>query len=520
MAKKVTRSVWVPAVAGISLAVLTGGLAVPAQGAPNFRSCSALNAQYPSGVAASAKAARAAVAAGFQRPTVNGKLYNALIEARPRLDRGKNGVACEVVAPVVPSPSPTEPTPSATPSATPSPTVSVTPSPSVTPSAPATPAPSEASPAPTSSPSPDLGGAEELRTTYNVSSGIKARLQWNSNYGYCGETSFITALMRNGAYTSQWTARSFALGGGEQWQEGSQIIIGENGNGVTDRQVAESLRLEVEDYDWNAETNTNGFLSWIKQKFLAGDTVIIGVYNNVPMLGESGDGDPVYDHIVPVVGIGSDHPLDGPDPVSGDPAWTYYNSDIITISDNGLYTPVTNNVPSNSPENANESALYTFNFYDWQNTRAGANTTSSDTSTYDLYSAPIFGPGVKNFGTAVTGIVDRTTDGRPAIGVELTSSVNNEGFHNAAELRVEPAGTHMTLTATANPTPGVEYNVYIYDNFADVPDGNFYTEAVGSGRTPDYVIPTTNTGTWTVALPILTSDTRIFRIVPVIPSLS
>ncbi|MFZ8911013.1 MAG: hypothetical protein ACO20A_10210, partial [Candidatus Nanopelagicales bacterium] len=36
------------------------------------------------------------------------------------------------------------------------------------------------------------------------------RLQWNANGGYCGEVSFISAGMRYGQYTSQWTARSLA----------------------------------------------------------------------------------------------------------------------------------------------------------------------------------------------------------------------------------------------------------------------------------------------------------------------
>ena len=158
--------------------------------------------------------------------------------------------------------------------------------------------------------------------------------------------------------------------GGSEASASSQLLLGSNGHGITDLQVAQAMRLKAEDYPGATETNTNDFLAWIKSHLLADETVIIGVYNNVPMLGESGSGDPIYDHIVPVVGVGSNHPL------SGSSASTYYNDDIITISDNGLYTPITNDVPSNSPENPAESALYTFNVDDWQNYRAGANTTS------------------------------------------------------------------------------------------------------------------------------------------------
>lgn len=503
----------------ISTAVLAGVVISPAEAAPQYQSCRAVNAVYPSGVAVSQAAASAVVAAKFQRPIVNRSLYNRLVAATPSLDRQKNGVACEVRISSVPVPAPTaNPTVSPTPAPTASPTA--TPSPSGTP----IPLPSsEPTVFPTSPPlgeEPPVGSDNKLTTTYNRDSEITARLQWNANYGYCGETSFITALMLNGGYTSQWTARTFALGGGHQWDEGSQIMIGENQNGVTDQQVATSMLLTTVDYDNTSESNTNEFLSWIKKRFLLGDTVIIGVYNNVPMLDEQGvgAGDPTYDHIVPVVKIGSDHPLDENDPTTLLPPWTYYNSDIITISDNGLYTPVTDNVPGNSPENPARSAFYTFNFYDWQNYRAGANTYLGDPSTYHLYSAPIFrqsGPAVSNWGTAVTGIVDTTTGGPVALRVKLTADKDNEGFHNQEYMHTEPAGTAMTLTATAKPEPGTAYNVYIYESFADVPTGNFNTAAVAAGKTPDHVIPTTNSGTWSHTLHITTADTRIYRIVPV-----
>ncbi len=470
---------------GLGLSLATSAAAAP----PKFRTCTALNSAFASGVASTSAAAAAAVASGFRRPTVNKALYNSLIGAVPGLDRPRNGIACEVrVAsqpPEVPAPTPTPPSPTPTPapSPTPSPTTSA------------------------------LDGSSRalLTTTYNMSTGITARLQWNANSGYCGETSFITALMRNGGYTSQWTARAFAMpSGGSEASANSQLLLGSNGHGITDLQVAQAMRLKAEDYNGSVETNTNDFLAWIKSHVLADETVIIGVYNNVPMLGESGSGDPIYDHIVPVVGVGSNHAL------SGSSASTYYNDDIITISDNGLYTPITNDVPSNSPENPANSALYTFNVDDWQNYRAGANTSSSDTSTYDLYSAPILISGsVQNYGTAVTGIIDDTTGGPAAIAVELTSNVNNEGFQDQAVLSSAPAGTPMTLTATAHPVIGTVYNVYVYADFADVPLGDFNTAAASASHAPDYVIPAANGGVWSQTISLQTDETRIFRIVPV-----
>ena len=56
-------------------------------------------------------------------------------------------------------------------------------------------------------------------TRYSYDLGVAPRLQWNSNYGYCGETSFISAGMYFGQYTSQWTARSAASPGVAQTEE-------------------------------------------------------------------------------------------------------------------------------------------------------------------------------------------------------------------------------------------------------------------------------------------------------------
>ncbi len=76
------------------------GVAVGAGAAPAYRTCAAVNVDYPTGVASTQAAA--ALATGFQRPTVNRKLYNRLVAARPALDRPKNGIACEVRQPVTP----------------------------------------------------------------------------------------------------------------------------------------------------------------------------------------------------------------------------------------------------------------------------------------------------------------------------------------------------------------------------------------------------------------------------------
>lgn len=57
---------------------------------------------------------------------------------------------------------------------------------------------------------------------------MSPRFQWNANSGYCGETAFISAGMRFGQYTSQWTARSLASPGVDQWKPSSQLLLGVN----------------------------------------------------------------------------------------------------------------------------------------------------------------------------------------------------------------------------------------------------------------------------------------------------
>lgn len=367
-------------------------------------------------------------------------------------------------------------------------------------------------------------GERKLTTTYNFDNDITARLQWNANSGYCGETSFITALMRQGGgYASQWTVRQLKLPAhGSQTNSNSQLMLGENGYGVPVGDFADAMRLTYTNYDGSGETDTDDFLAWVKEQVLKDDgarTVIIGVYNNVFMLGENTAdggafrGDGTFDHIVPVVALGSNQPL------TGSHASTYYAGDLITISDNGLYTPLVDDVPSNSPENPARSALYTFNVDDWQNYRAGANEPHTGGTTYDLYSAPIYtGQGshqVQNFGTAVTGIKDTTPGGSVALHLDVTTSRDNEGFQDEATLSAAPTPLAMDLTVTAKPVHGTSYNVYMYDEFGDVPSGSFNTAATDAAQAPQWVIPEDNSGSWSQTISTTTDKTHIFRAVPV-----
>jgi len=147
------------------------------------------------------------------------------------------------------------------------------------------------------------------------------------------------------------------------------------------------------------------------------------------------------------------------------------------------------------------------------------------------------GQSVQNYGTAVTGIVDQSTGGAVAIPVEMTvasapvfkppaPAVYGEGlvpFQNQQQLASAPPSALLSLTATATPTPGTEYNVYAYDHFSDVPTGNFNTAATKNKQNPAFTIPSKNSGHWSqtfstnlvTGAPLTTADTQVLRIVPV-----
>lgn len=70
-----------------------------------FKDCSMFNAKYPTGVARSVQEAIAIALRGFERPSVNRKVYAKARKANKRLGSPADGVLCEVPLPVtIPSP--------------------------------------------------------------------------------------------------------------------------------------------------------------------------------------------------------------------------------------------------------------------------------------------------------------------------------------------------------------------------------------------------------------------------------
>lgn len=310
---------------------------------------------------------------------------------------------------------------------------------------------------------------------------IAPRRQWNANSGYCGETSFISAGMYFGQYCSQFTARSLASPGVPQSNEDSQLLLG-----VNDIEAARKMRLEAQPFYRRTQRTVAEYLAWVKSNFARGNVVVLGVYNNVRALDEDLPGFSTYDHIVPVLQFGSQRRLD-PDVARAHP------SDVVTISDNGLYGPVGD--PPAYP------MLYSYRLRTFPRTRRAANARRGPI--YAVRSTP------ENFGVAISGIVD--LDG-VTIPVRLTSDLDGEPeMIDGSD--VPPAAVPMTLTATVSiPDESVAYNVYRYDDFAQVPASSF--NALADRAVESWVIPAGSGAQWVVTIPTMSDATVVLRAVP------
>ena len=309
---------------------------------------------------------------------------------------------------------------------------------------------------------------------------LPARLQWNANFGYCGETSLISAGLHFGQYTSQWTARALASPGIPQYQERSQLLLGRN-----DRKAATSMKLAGRSFPTSRQRSSEAFLRWAKARFLRGDVVILGVYDNPRKLGEPvRSADAEYDHIVPLVSVGSTRPLrPGPQRFSA--------TDVLAFSDNGLFSA---------------GAYRPFFFqYSWgEFLRSRTEASSVDGPLYSLRDTP------PNYGLAVSGVLDPEGVTVP---VRLVSSLKGEGLRDEAIMTAPPPPRPLTLTATVLiPDPSVAYRVYLYDDFGDVPVRDFNARASRAVRM--WSIPAGYGSRWSVSIDAESSDTRVFRAVP------
>lgn len=298
------------------------------------------------------------------------------------------------------------------------------------------------------------------------------RMQWNANSGYCGETSLLTAGIQFGQYASQWTARSLASPGIPQTDVNAQLLLGVNGVST-----ATEMRLDAQR---GPETqNWMEFMSWVREEVVAGRVVILGVFNNTFMLGESGMGDDSYDHIVPVYGFESSSPL-----VVGSSA---LGDDVLTLSDNGLRT-----IQTHMP------FYYSYRVEDFRRSREGADAVGGP-----VYSMPEVGPW---YGLSVAGPTDPSGVLLP---VRLVVSPNGEGLQNEAVMAAPPAPQPVTVTVKVD-RRDVDVVVYEYEQFADVPTSSF--NALASQALERWDVAA-GEGVWSVQRTFSSDETRVYRAV-------
>ena len=319
--------------------------------------------------------------------------------------------------------------------------------------------------------------APAVTPIYRAGSNLPPRRQWDANFGYCGETSFVSAGLNYGQYISQYDARAIASKNARQSLESSQLLLG-----VNDVAAAKAMHLTAV----AKQAPTPSFLTWVKSNVTAGYPVVMGVFTNQSRFYGTTNlnaGDTEYDHIVTVTGITSTHPLTGPA--------TYYADDVLTFTDHGEWTP--GGLPQNT---------FNYPFATFPATRRQANA-----KTGPVYS-------LKNgtdYGIAITGIIDLS---RETVPVRLTTSTNAETPAMVNGSNTRPAATPVTLTATvSNLKPGTTYTLYRYSSMAAVPDSNINANAAKAAQKWTITIPSGST--YTMSQTIMSNEIAVYRAVPV-----
>jgi hypothetical protein len=255
---------------------------------------------------------------------------------------------------------------------------------------------------------------------------IAQRAQWDANHGYCGETSYIAALMYYGGYMSQYNMRELVLSfinrnnenePYNQSDEESQLLLDSD---MIDTMVASALTLSYEKYDGGT---VDDFIRWIEKHTNNLVPVIIGVYNSNVLLDNPNNGLDTYDHIVSALSV---------------------NDNLVTIWDNGLNSNTTNDIPIMTREDAyNNDSIYAI-----PNTEPAS---------------------LGNWGIAMTGINLPSE----CIRLQVTSSDASEPEMIEGSI-IPPEGIPITLTIHLyDLEPNTVYFLYRFNNVMTLPKNNF-----------------------------------------------
>jgi hypothetical protein len=317
-------------------------------------------------------------------------------------------------------------------------------------------------------------------TLHVFSNNLPPRIQWDENYGYCGETAMVSAGLYYGQYVSQYDARAFASKNEPQDQEGSQLLVDTNAV-----YAANQMRMNAVKYNTDNEDSTASFLAWVKQNVVKGYPVAIGVFINQHLFQLSDDpsaGDPNYDHIVLVTGVGSNHPLTDP---------AYYPDDTIYFSDGGEW-----------PLNDDPQYIFEYPFAAFQKNRQQAN----------AHNGPVYSTlnNGTNLGVVITGVADLNHDTLP-VWVNTSANYEQPEIVDGSPTRPKPMALSLTITVLGM-QPGVKYQLYRYASFGAVPTSRFNANA-HSAKKAWSIQSASGTG-YTVTDQIMSNEIAVYRAVP------
>jgi hypothetical protein len=320
-----------------------------------------------------------------------------------------------------------------------------------------------------------------VRSLHEWRNDIGPRYQWNHNYGYCGEVSEISAGLYYGQYLSQYDARATA-DHAPQNRYRSQLLLGVNA-----LRAAENMHLRAIARTGKFDRSPDDFLEWVKENVLLGRPVAIGIYmNQFRFYGNRNPnaGSPQYDHMVPVIGIGSSHPRDE----NG-----YFPDDAITFSDNGEW----------SSSRRDAQYYFSYAFATFQKTRREAN----------AHQGPIYSltDDHRDFGIAILGVQDEDKETLP---VRVSTNLNYESPQIVAGSAKRPPPEPLELTIMVSGLQqGTKYNLYRYNTIESIPNGAFNKQA--SKAYEKWVIAGRSDGKFTMTERIMSDDVAAYRAVPV-----
>jgi hypothetical protein len=326
---------------------------------------------------------------------------------------------------------------------------------------------------------PSVGEATSaLESARWKSNDIPPRYQWNHNYGYCGEVSMISAGLYYGQYLSQYDARA-AASDAPQNERRSQLLLGVNA-----MRAAAHMHLAAVAWSDTSRDSADQFLVWVKRHVVLGQPAAIGIYMNQYRFYHDRDpraGSPQYDHIVPVVGIGSRKLGEN----------EYLPDDEITFSDNGEWGSL-----------HHARYFFTYRFKDFTKTRKEANAPNGP-----IYSLASKAP---DFGIAVTGVIDEDHETIP---VRLATSLNYElpQIKEGSSRRPRPEPLVLTVTVSQMKA-GAVYNLYRYNRLSAIPNGEFNAHAAEAQQ--KWVIVAGASGRFVLSEKIESDEVAAYRAVP------